>query len=100
MALPHLSCSRYVTVYHLVTVNEADTIGFVLVVIGWVWIKKRKGNKARTRSDGKENPTQNPSGRSEFEMPEERRRRALGSGFERMLELIGYAPQPRGNPVR
>lgn len=82
------------------TVDEADTIGFVLVVVGWIWIKKRKGNKARTRSDGKANPTQNPGGRSEFEMQEERRGRALGNGFTKMLEYIGYASQPRGNPVR
>jgi hypothetical protein len=80
------------------TVDEADTIGFVLVVVGWIWIKKRKGNKARTKSDGKANPTQNPNGRSEFEMQEEKR--ALGNGFERMLKYIGYASQPRGNPVR
>jgi hypothetical protein len=82
------------------TVDEADTTGFVIVVVGWFWMKKRKNDKARKITANAES-SQTSRGQPEIEMEQERRERAESEGFMGIMRMIGIGSRSRKEmPIR
>ena len=71
------------SLYIIQTVDETNTTGLVIVVVGWLWMKKRKADKAKRLSDRK------ASGQSAIEMQETAQNRYMGAGFRQMFASLG-----------